>query len=173
MIGFIFRFLPIILSVAGVVTGLGLNYWFNVTDWETAITFAVALVACVYVSGSSSPFARLGIMLILIIAGYVKGSVDREHELVPEFNRKVAAIHEKYKLASDKEAERQKQANDAALDQARKDKEQYDAEVQKLQEENKQLLEDAAKDKYALRPGLSLDAVDRLNKRRLRGGPGS
>lgn len=173
MIGLIFRFLPVILSVVGVVTGLGLNYWFDITDWQTATIFALALIACVYVAGSSSPMARLGIMVILIVAGYLKGSVDREHELVPEFEKKVTAIHEQYKVQSEKEVQRQKLANDTALEQVRQDKEQYDAEVQRLREENKSLLEGAAKDKFALRPGLSIDAVDRLNKRRLRGWAGS
>lgn len=173
MIGLIFRFLPIILSGVGIVAGFGLNYWFDVTDWQTATIFAIALIACVYVAGSSSPMARLGIMGILIVAGYLKGSVDREHELVPEFDKKIAAIHAGYKAQSDAEAKRQKEANDSALEQARQDKAQYDAKVKELQGENKQLLEDAAKDKYALRPGLSLDAIDRLNKRRVRGWTGS
>jgi hypothetical protein len=173
MIGFLFRYLPIVISLAGILTGFGINWWFDITDWQTAAIFAAALVACVYISGSSSPFARLGVVIILVIAGYLKGGVDKEHELVPEFEKKVVAIHAAYKAQSDAETRRQQQANDAALQQAEADKAAYDSENQKLRAENEKLTAAAAQDKFALRPGLSVDAVDRLNKRRLRGSPGS
>ncbi len=163
------RFWPVVAAVGAILVGFGLNYWFEVTDWKSAAVFAGALVACAYIAQSDSPLSRMGIAAVLVFAGYLKGGIDRAAVITAEYEQTISELKSTAKRLSDEEVKRQQDANDKAIQEAQKVKEQYDADLQALREENEQLRTEASKDKFADRPGLSLDAVDRLNKRRLRG----
>jgi hypothetical protein len=169
LVGLILRFWPIAVALAGVLAGFGFNYWFEVTDWKSAAVFAGALVACAYIAQSDSPMSRLGIAAVLVVAGYLKGGIDREEMIVPEYEKRIAELQAAYKKVAEKETGRQERANDDALKEVDKWKEKYDADTKALQVENDKLRAAASKDPDAKRPGLDLSAVDRLNQRRLRG----
>lgn len=172
MIGLLVRFWPIVMALGGVLVGFGFNYWFELTDWKSAAVFAGALVACAYIAQSDSPMSRLGIAAVLVVAGYLKGGIDREAVIVPEYEGIITGLKESYKREKDSELGRQDKANDEALRQLSQWKEKYDADTKALQADNDRLRAEAAKDPDAKRPGLDLGAVDRLNQRRLRSASG-
>lgn len=166
-------FLPYIIAAGLAVFGLGANAWIGFTDWQTAAIFTAALLACVYVSQSNSPWTRTIIMAIIGVALYLKGQVDKEAVLLPQHVAEKRQIHKAYADAAEAEKARQRAANARALAEAERDKKQYDDDVAALGAQVADLMEKAAKDERADQPSLSLDAVRRLNALRMRGSPGS
>jgi hypothetical protein len=175
--------LALALAGGGTLGGLGLNWWFQITDWQTVVIFTVALAACVYVAQTNSPLSRLGVTIIIGVAAYLKGGIDKQHSLEAKHAQEIVALHEAhkrdivllhegYRRQSQIEEERQKAANAKALADAASEKSQVDADLAAARSEVERLNTEASKDVHANRPSLSIDAIRRLN--RLRGGvPGS
>jgi hypothetical protein len=177
-------FLPLLLAGGGILGGLGLNWWLQITDWQTAAIFATALAACVYITQTNSPWSKLAVTVIIAVAAYLKGGIDRQHRLEIQHAQEIvnlktkhkndiATVHEGYRLQSAIEEARQREANEQALKMAAAEKEQIDAELASIQKELDRLKVEASKDVHANRPALSPDAVRRLNTLRSRVRPNS
>lgn len=166
-------FLPYIIAAVASLAGLGANWWLDLTDWQTAVTVAVATLACVFVSTTGSPWSRLIISAIIGGALYIKGGIDKEARLLVEYEAEKVQIHNSYAAAHDAEQRRQRLANQAAQLAAEKAREQHDAELASLREQLSNAAAMAANDPHAKQPSLSLDAVRRLNAVRLRQQPGT
>ncbi len=173
VIGLLLPFLPYILAGLAALGGLGANAWLDFTDWQTAVTFSVVLIACVYVASTKSPWSRLIIAVIIGVALYLKGGIDKEARLAVQHEADKQTIHQNYAAANEAEQARQRRINEEAERAAAVAKEQQDAELASLQEQTRLSHEAAGKDIQADTPSLSLDAVRRLNALRVRGAAGS
>lgn len=173
MFALLIPFMPYILAGLAALAGLGANAWLDFTDWQTAVTFGVALLACVYVASTKSPWSRLIIAAIIGVALYLKGGIDKEARLIVQHEADKQAIHLNYAEASREEQARQRKANEEAERAAAAAKEQQDAELASLQDQLARSQAEAAKDVQADTPSLSLDAVRRINALRMRNGAGS
>jgi cytochrome c556 len=166
MIALILPFLLPLSLVALTGVGVAASWWFDLADWQTALIFGAALASCIYMATSNSVIAKFVIPVILFVAGYLKGGHDMDVKLTAQHKIEIAAIHQKYKDATDAEVERQNQVNKEASERAEEAKKTWEAERIKLRGDLKQLSEEAARDKSAERPGLGPDAIDRINRLR-------
>lgn len=68
--------MPIAATLTLILGAAGANLWFDLTDWRTFAIAAGAGAVALAVGTSGSPWARLGLVVVLVVATNLKTHVD-------------------------------------------------------------------------------------------------
>lgn len=168
MLGLLVRYAaPILISLALGSGGLG-AWWFDWTDYKSAILITVAAGLVIYFLTSKSELGKIAAAAVICVACYFKGRIDESWQTQAAIDNAVAVTHDEYKEAKDQEQARIAAINREAEQKAAIDRLTWAAERAKLRSELKLLQEEAERDKNASRSSLSIDAIDRINSTGLR-----